>query len=239
MFRIIVLLSSMLLLLATGCETKPDRLVTADGRVLSGRLESIEGRHVGFSNGEATLEFDEGRVYLLKDGTTYRGLIRYSGDDVLVETSSGSVEIPLDKVSMIIWSDPSMETSVLVDVPAAEGWISSGISLTEQERLILHATGTVSVETGSCGPAGIDYFSTAMALVPGATNGQLVMRVGECTPVAAGSTWTGDSPGSGELFLAVNRPDRTSTAGVGGEFTVRVIRTPGILNNSVLYPAPR
>ena len=115
--------------------------------------------------------------------------------------------------------------------------MNTGLCVSLNERISIHATGTVSMETGTSGPSGIDYFSTTTALVPGATNGQLVMAVGESSPVAAGSTWTGDSPGNGELRLAVNIPNRESTTEVGGTYEVTVIRTAGILNNSVLYPA--
>ena len=234
-----VVLSLMFMLAAlNGCKRRPDRLVTAEGRVLSGRLEEVDGGTVRISGAEATLECEVGRVYPREGGAGCRGYITFSQGTFTVGTGQEDVEIPGDQVASIVWGDPSGETAVTIEVPAAAGWVATGMEVTSGDRLVVSATGSVSMETGACGPSGIDYFSTAMALVPGATNGQLVMSVGESGPVAAGSSWTGDSPGSGELLLAVNRPNRESVAGVGGSFTVTVIRAPGVLGHSVLYPSP-
>lgn len=221
----------------TGCERKPDRLVTADGRVLSGRLESINGGTVVFENSRTSLERDMARVFLEEEGIAVRGFVSYGHGEFTVTGDRGSVSYQKKEVEAVIWSDPSLDTSVTVEVPASAGWVNTGIRLSPHDRLALRASGRVSVETGTCGPSGLDYYSTAMALVPGATNGQLVMAVGEATPVAAGSTWSGDSPGEGQLRLAVNRPHRESVAGVAGSFSVEVLKTPGILGNSVLYPS--
>lgn len=225
-----------ILLFVTGCKSKPDRMITADGRVLSGKLESIEGSHIVFNNSETSVEYEEGRVFL-REGGSFRGYIMCDGKNIRIRTNSGEREFHTGEIESVIWSSPADEFTLTVDIHAAEGWVNTGIEVCDTERLVIRATGTVSMETGTCGPSGIDYFSTSTALVPGATNGQLVMTVGESGPVAAGSTWTGDSPGNGDLYLAVNIPNRESIAGVGGTYTVTVIKTAGILNNSVLYPA--
>lgn len=221
----------------TGCERKPDRLVTADGRVLSGKLESINGGTVVFENSRASLEHESAMVFLREEGTPVRGFVTYGDGGFTVTGDGGSVSFRKEEVDLVIWSDPSLDTSLTVEVPASAGWVNTGIRLSPHDRLALRASGMVSVETGTCGPSGLEYYSTAMALVPGATNGQLVMSVGEATPVAAGSTWSGNSPGEGQLRLAVNRPQRESVAGVGGSFSVEVLKTPGILDNTVLHPA--
>ncbi len=66
------------------------------------------------------------------------------------------------------------------------------------------------------------------------------MMVSESEPVAAGSAWTGTSPGTGELMLAVNIPDRESTSGCGGIYSVTVLKTAGAdSGNSVIYLAKR
>lgn len=224
------------LLLMTGCKSKPDRMITADGRILSGKLESIEGRHIVFNNSETSVEYEEGRVFL-REGGSFRGYITCDGEIIRIRTNSGETEFHLGEIESVIWNSPADESTCTVDVRAVEGWVNAGFEVSDSERLVIQASGTVSMETGTCGPSGIDYFSTTTALVPGATNGQLVMAVGESSPVAAGSTWTGDSPGNGDLYLAVNIPNRGSVAGVGGTYTVTVIKTAGIINNSVLYPA--
>lgn len=228
-----------LVLVLAGCEKRMDRLITADGRVFAGDLESIDGRHVVFSDHEVHIDHEEGRVFLREGGASYRGRILFEGGSFHVDSGTGTVEIPAKEVASIIWSAPGQESSVTVEVPAAAGWVPTGLQVTVNDRICISATGRVSVETGTTGPSGIDYYSTAMALVPGATNGQLVMTVGEETPVAAGSLWTGDSPGAGEVHLAVNRPDRASVTRIGGSFTARVTRTPGASGRTVFYPAIR
>ncbi len=239
MIRINTLIILALITVLTGCKSRPDRMITADGSVLSGKLESIEGRHVIFNNSETFVEYDEGRVFPRDEGASFRGYITCDGGKITVRTDSGEREFPVGEIKSVIWSDPSDEITITAAVPAVDGWVNTGLWVSESERISISATGTVSMETGTCGPSGIDYFSTTTALVPGATNGQLVIAVGESGPVAAGSTWTGDSPGNGELWLAVNIPNRESTAGVGGIYTVTVLKTAGTLNNSVLYPAVR
>lgn len=235
--RTAVITFLVLAIALTGCERKPDRLVTADGRVLSGKLESINGGMVVFENSRISLEHESARVFLSEGGTPVRGFVSYGDGEFTVTGDRGSVSFSKKEVDEVIWSDPSLDTSITVEVPASAGWVNTGIQISPHDRLALRASGRVSVETGTCGPSGLEYYSTAMALVPGATNGQLVMAVGEATPVAAGSTWSGNSPGEGQLLLAVNRPHRESVAGVGGSFSVEVLKTPGILGNSVLYPA--
>ena len=239
MIRFNTVLFLALIFVLAGCKSRPDRLITADGSVLSGKLESIEGRHIVFNNSETFLEYDEGRVFLRNEGTSFRGYITCDGSKIAIRTDSGEREFPLGEIKSVIWSDPSDEITIDVEVPAVDGWVNTGLDLYRNSRISINATGTVSMETGTCGPSGIDYFSTSTALVPGATNGQLVIAVGESDPVAAGSTWTGDSPGEGELRLAVNIPNRESIAEVGGIYTVTVLKTAGSLNNSVLYPAVR
>ena len=239
MIRIFAVVFLALIVVPAGCKSWPDRMITADGSVLSGKLESIEGRHIVFNNSETFVEYEEGRVFLRDGGTSFRGYITFDGGRITIRTDSGEREFPIGEINSVIWSNPADETTITVEVPAVDGWVNTGLCVSENERISIHASGTVSMETGTSGPSGIEYFSTATALVPGATNGQLVITVGESGPVAAGSTWTGDSPGNGELLLAVNIPNRGSTAGVGGVYTVTVLKTAGILNNSVLYPAVR
>ncbi|MEN8207934.1 MAG: hypothetical protein ABFR50_01660 [Candidatus Fermentibacteria bacterium] len=237
MIRINAVVFLTMIVMLAGCKIRPDRMITAEGTVLSGKLESIEGRHIIFNNSETFVEYEEGRVFPRDGGTSFRGYITFDGGKITIRTDSGEREFSSREVSSVIWSDPADETTITVQVPAVDGWVNSGLSISPNERISIHASGTVSMETGSCGPSGIDYFSTATALVPGATNGQLVIAVGDSDPVAAGSTWTGDPPGIGDLWLAVNIPNRESIVGVGGVFTVTVLKTAGIQNNSVLYPA--
>jgi hypothetical protein len=228
------------LVMSFGCKRRPDRLVTADGMSLAGQLVSVDGSRVVFNNSETVLEREEGRIFLRDEGASHRGYVVFEDGLFLLEASngSGSREFQAEDVSSVIWSDAAQESSIQLQIPARDGWIATGLGIDESDRIVLRASGRVSLPTGTSDPTGIDYYSTAMALVPQATNGQLVFRIGESTPVAAGTTWTGETPGEGELFLAVNRPNRESIEGVGGSYSVTVTVTPGPLGNSVLYPSP-
>ncbi len=237
MIRINMIVFLTLVVMITGCKERPDRMITDSGTVLSGKLQVIEGRHIVFNNSETSVDYDEGRIFFRDGRASIRGCISFDNGKFTVNSGSDRREFPVNEIESVIWSSPADESTVTVNVPAADMWVNTGIDVNMDERISISATGIVSMETGTCGPSGIDYFSTTTALVPGATNGQLVIAVGESEPVAAGSTWTGDSPGRGELQLAVNIPNRESTAGVGGTYVVTVTVTAGLQNNTVLYPA--
>ncbi len=230
-----------LLFLVPGCKSPPsDRMITSDGQAVSGRLESISGRNVVFESSNVTVNRDEARIFLRDNAGTYRGRVSYIDGVLSIVTDTGEITLPIGDVQTIIWSPTNSETSIRIDVPAVDGWVGTGMHLTDDDILSLTATGNVTMETGNCGPSGIELFATATALMPGATNGQLIMKVGDSEPVAAGSDWTGTSPGSGELLLAVNIPDRESTSGCGGIYYVTLLKTAGAVSgNSVIYLAKR
>ena len=230
----------VVLFLMPGCKKPSDRMITSEGQAVSGRLESISGRSVVFESSNVTVNRDEARIFLRDNAETYRGRVSYADGILSIITDSGERSFPISDVQSIIWSAGSDEASIRIDVPATDGWVGTGMHFTEDDILSLTASGNVTLETGNCGPSGIELFATASALMPGATNGQLIMMVGESEPVAAGSAWTGTTPGSGELLLAVNIPDRESTSGCGGIYYVTVLKTTGAgSGNSVIYLAKR
>lgn len=236
----LLLVFSLSIICSCSRKSPSDRMITADGRAVSGTLLTISERSVVFESSEITLDGDGARIYLRDNAGTYRGSVSYSDGILSVITDSGERNFPVGDVESIIWGDSSGEVAIVVDVPAEDGWVRTGMEVTEDEILSIIATGFVTMETGSCGPAGIEMFSTTIALVPGATHGQLVMMVGDSEPVAAGSTWVGPSPGSGELLLAVNTPDRESAEHSGGVYSVTVLKTAGPGSGSaVIYPAKR
>lgn len=229
-----------ILFLVPGCKGPSDRMVTSEGQAVCGELESISGRSVIFESSSVTVDRDDARIFLRDNAGTYRGSVSYAGGVLSIITDSGERSFPVGDVQTIIWSESNSEASIRIDVPAAEGWVRTGMQVGNGDILSLTATGNVTLETGNCGPAGIELFSTANALMPGAVNGQLIMMIPESEPVAAGSTWTGTSPGAGELMLAVNIPDKESTSGCGGIYYVTVLKTPGFNSgNSVIYLAKR
>lgn len=227
----------LLLSLAAGCTEKLDRLIAADGSVIAGRLSTVQGGIVAFADANPVEIGLETATVFFREGGSQSGAVSVA-EGML--TLSGGSPIPLDDVEMVVWSDPSYDRSVTIEVPARDGWVASGLELLPGDMLSVSATGTVTMETGTCGPAGLDKYSTTTALFPGATHGQLVLAVGESTPVAAGSLWTGASPDSGQLLLAVNLPEDLPTSRTGGVFTVTAVRSAGPAEGSwVLYPVVR
>ena len=220
---------------SAGCFKGPgDMLISADGSVIEGTLESISAGRAVFNTGTVEAGIN-GRVWLL-NGETHAGEISYRDG----EFKAGSVSIPSDSVLIVIWDDADLDTGIF-QVDAAEHWQDTGIDLEQGEMLSIQANGTVITETGTSTPLGQEKYSSSVALAPGATSGQLVFRIGlEGTPVAAGADWVGESPGEGRLQLAVNVPvDGSNRA--AGIYTVHVSaggngRVPG---TAAFYPASR
>ena len=231
----LTLLPVLAILVAAGCFKPPgDVLHLADGSIMEGNLLSISGGRVVFDSGTAEVA-GTGRVWL-SNGRTFSGSVGYSGDTF----SAGSNSAPEDSVIMVIWNDTELETGTF-PVDASAGWLDTGIMLQPGEMIDIKAEGTVITETGTSSPEGQKEFSSSVALAPGATSGQLVFMVGEDGgPVAAGSSWTGESPGTGTLRLAVNVPARGSLE-PSGTYTVTVAAgTNGRLAGATaLYPASR
>ncbi len=224
-----------LLLMCSGCfRGTGDILMLPDGGVIEGSLQSIASGRAVFDTGTADLS-GEGRIWL-SDGTTFSGDISFSNG--VFRTGSG--EFPADSVILVLWGDTDVQTGSF-QVGATGEWLDTGIDLTAGGMISINASGTVVTETGTSTPMGQERFSSSVALVPGATSGQLVLKAGEAgTPVAAGESWVGESPSSGSLMLAVNIPRRGSME-TGGFYTVRVTAGAGGRRRGItaLYPARR
>jgi hypothetical protein len=233
-----VALPLLLALLVGGCSEKLDRLITADGLVVAGRLSSVTGSTVSFTDAAAVTVGSGSAMVFLREGGSLGGAV--SVTDGVLTLSGEDVRIPVNDVEMIVWADPSYEERITVEVPARDGWVSSGMEVSRGDMLSVSASGTVTMETGTCGPEGLTKYSTTTALFPGATNGQLVLTVGESMPLAAGSLWTGPSPDSGMVYLAVNLPEGEPSAVSGGVLTVTALRSGGPGEGTwVLYPVKR
>lgn len=227
-------------LLLAGCGEPEDRMVTADGLAVAGELSGIEGGTVSFVDSRSvTNEWSTARIYLVEK-VSIRGTVTFGGDLFTISSGGEGQTFEAAEIEMIVWSDPSTEAETVLDVLAWDGWVDSGIDVMQGDLLTVSATGTVTMKTGTCGPEGIEMHSTTTALVPGATNGQLVMRTGDVPPVAVGAGWIGPAPGSGELQFAVNLPDSLPEPGDGGLFRVVMVRSDGPgPGTAVLYPAAR
>ncbi len=210
-----------------------DRLVTPDGQVVIGTLTAIDGSGVEIDGLVTPAPTGERARVTLSGGATCIGMVTSDGRGFTVDTDEGSIDLEEGKVAAIYWP-PTEAVTDLVDVPANGSWYNTHLAAAEGSVVRVAAAGRVSVETGSAGPGGQDRFSSAIAQVPAATNGQLVMRVGtESAPVAVGDSWQGPVESAGEIYLAVNSPP-DSTAGY---YTVSlVLEEPAGRGHWALYP---
>lgn len=233
MMQMLRILPVLAVLGAAGCfRSTGDMFRAEDGSVIEGKLQSISSGKVVFDTGTADVE-GSGRVWLV-NGDSHAGEIGF-GNGVF---TTGPVSIPAESILVVVWKDTDIDSGVF-QVDAAAGWHHTGIPLEAGEMLSIRAWGTVVTETGTSLPDGQEDFSSSVAIAPGATSGQLVFSVGENgTPVAAGASWAGESPGAGMLKLAVNVPAEGSIE-PAGVYTVSVSagsngRKPG---TAVFYPS--
>ncbi len=230
-----ILTGIAILLISVACGNKPvDILVAADGTIITGDLQTIGSGEAVFSARVVDIP-DQGRIWCL-DGSTFAGEITASGGVF----RSGSFSVPEDSVYLVVWGNTDIHQETFT-VDAALGWQNTGIELIQGEMLSLHSTGLVATETGTATPRGQEKFSSSVSLVPGATSGQLVFKVGESgQPVAAGDTWIGESPGDGTLMLAVNVPLEGSLCSRGVYTVTAYAGTTGSQPGTVaFYPAGR
>ncbi len=230
-----ILTAATIFLFLSACADKPvDVFVAADGTVLTGKLQTIQSGMAVFTGGGSAEVHGPGRVWCL-DGRTFAGEITATAGVI----RSGSSSIPVDSVLLVVWGNTDINQETFA-VDAALGWLDTGIELGKGEILSLNSTGTVVTETGTASPGGQEKFSSSTALVPGATSGQLVFKVGEGQPVAAGSSWIGESPDSGYLMLAVNVPQEGSFEPRGVySVTIKAGTTGSLPGTVVFHPAGR
>lgn len=212
----LTMLLILLMSLCAGCAKRTrDVLVQSDGSVIEGQLVSIGPESVVFSSTSASVQ-GPGRVWLL-NGETFSGTVTLEDGSVRAGTQDASA----DSVMVIVWNRTDIRSESFT-VDASQGWLDTGIHVNRGDILSLNASGTVVTETGTSTPEGQNRFSSSVSLVPGATSGQFVYRIGEeSTPVAAGDNWAGESASEGNIMLAVNIPvDQSIEA--RGTYTVHV-----------------
>jgi hypothetical protein len=226
------------MLMASCVEPPGDRIVTGDGENVTGTLTELGHGTALFESGiSVPLPTGTARVYL-RNGASCRGEVSLENGEYRVVSVYGEFRYPAGDVGAVVWGADNAE-SLLFDVHAGAGWQNTHLEVERDDFVSLIATGCATLQTGTSGPEGIDEFSTTSALVPSATSGELVMRIGEENqPVAVGAEWTGSASASGELFLAVNYPDETAPE-VTGFYTVSITvgDRPG-RGSVAVYPAP-
>jgi len=224
----------LLLLLALGCGEEPaDRLVTPDGQVIVGTVTSIDGSGVQIDGLVRPAPADEPARVVLTGGSSVIGVVTADGEGYGLVTDAGRMDLEKGKVASIYWP-PTESVTDLVDVPANGGWYNTHLNVDEGTVITVAAAGRANTDTGVAAPGGQEQYSSAISQVPEATNGQLVMRVGEdAPPVAVGASWRGAVESGGEVYLAVNSPPDSAL----GYYTVSlVMEEPAGRGHWALYP---
>jgi hypothetical protein len=186
-------LSAAAVLLLASCKEPPgDRIVTWEGENVTGQIVAMEPGRALFESGVTVpLPSSTARVYM-RGGASSRGEVTMEEGTLRVLSPYGEITCPFESVRAVVWGADGAE-SLLFDVHAAAGWQNTHIEVREGDFISVTGIGSVSGGTGTTGPEGSEYHSTASALVPTATNGELVMRVGEDGPSAG--------PGVGALAV--------------------------------------
>jgi hypothetical protein len=226
-----------LLALSLGCAARiGDRMVSADGTVAVGRLLSIDDGSARFE--QFTLPVPDGPARVVfRSGASYRGEVTVTDRVLEVSFEGGSAGARVKDVACIIWGSDAAE-SVLLDVPAAAGWLNTHLEVVQGSPLSISSGGRAVFGTGSSGPEGLERTGTAVSTVTEARDGSLVARIGDAgEPFSVGSSWGGLAGASGELWLAVNTPEVRQASGT---YTVSISlgEVPG-RGSVAIYPGKR
>lgn len=139
---------------------------------------------------------------------------------------------------------PAPQTERTVVVPAAGGWVDTGIDVGPGEELVFRASGEISLQRGNpeavCGPGGLDLVTVEQP-VPQANLGALIGRIAQLVAsridedsgleirdevfilFLVGPESAATVPFKGRLYLGVNE---NVVKDNGGEFSVLVARRP-------------
>jgi len=144
----------------------------------------------------------------------------FSFPSIEIKTEFGALSIPKEKISKVeITYVPSSgnETSKNINLPASKyisgnangGWYRTGINVKKGQRILITATGEVTLASlsngkytpkGAAGTAETEYEGSSSY----PTYGQLVYKVGEAGLVkTAGAKFNGTMPETGMLFISI------------------------------------
>lgn len=181
-------------------------LVLRSGQLIKGRLVDVAGtspKKITFAASGSSHDYtsnDIARIYIARPGSASAG-----------GTGSGTT------------TDGLAPASGRVRVPAAAGWVNTGVMVSEGQQIMFTSNGEVRLSTAGddvAGPAGSKKgrYATA-APIPTALAGALVGRIGNGAPFAIGNQVSITAPGTGVLWLAVNDDGLGDNA---GEFGVEI-----------------
>ena len=165
-----------------------------------------------------------------------------AGTAALAVTAAASARPALRQDGQVPAALP-MEKKVVV--PAAGGWLDTGIDVGPGEEILLRASGEIVLQRGNpegaCGPGGLDIVTVEQP-VPNANLGALIGKIAQLVSsrvdadsgqevrdevfilFLVGPERTVTVPFKGRLYLGVNE---NVVKDNGGEFSVLVTRRPG------------
>lgn len=189
-------------------------LVLRSGASHTGRLTNIEG-------GEGSGKEGDPRVLSFAPA---------SGNDIRVPFADVR-RVYLGRVN-VKTTDTLPDTDVppgAVRVPAAAGWVATGITVNRGDQVQFTVTGTVQLSTEAAARSGSAGVASAQKApdspAPSLPVGALIGRVGNSAPFGIGDQQAAlPMPASGQLFLAVNDDHSADNQG-SFAVTIRVIRS--------------
>jgi hypothetical protein len=194
-------------------------LLTTSGTGVKGQLVAIRG-------GEGSANADQPRTYVFRaDGRDQQFSPEQVARIYVGSYPFGSItgNTPPPQVVTPPGLTPGIDSPGAVRVPAAGGWVSTGLRVRRGQMISFNTSGQVQLSENPNDRA-TAAGSSRLALnspLPSAAAGALIGRVGNSRPFGIGDSTSVPMPFDGVLFLAVNDDERSDNA---GEFIVSVRR---------------
>lgn len=194
-------------------------LLLSNGSSLKGQLVAIRG-------GEGSANENQPRAYVFRTDGQERSFAPdqvsrvYMGQYAFA-SNTGSTAAPTGNSAAGL--DPGQVVPGAIRVPAAAGWVTTGMRVRKGEVISFNTTGEVQLSENSADRARSAGSSRTApgAPLPSAAAGALVGRVGNSQAFGIGNQTSVPMPFDGVLFLAVNDDERADNA---GEFIVSLGR---------------
>jgi len=182
---------------------------------------SVKGQLVQIRGGEGS--GDEGpRTYTFRTST---GEERNYPPEQVSRIYMGSYPFESTARDAGVAQAPAQVPAGGVRVPAASGWVATGLTVRRGDIVSFDTTGEVQLSDNAADrakPAGTARMAPG-APMPSVNAGALIGRIGSGQPFGIGDQTTLTMPGAGMLYLAANDDERSDNA---GEFVVVVNRRP-------------
>lgn len=215
---------------ATGLpDTELREAAGAEHLLLLSNGSSVKGRLLAIRGGEGSANGDQPRTYVFRASDGREESIPpqqvariYLGAYPFHTASSPPAAAPAANQA-----NPELETGFVgpgaIRVPAAAGWVNTGLRVRRGEYLQFATTGEVQLSESASDRA---HSAGAARQAPGSPlptvgAGALIGRIASGAPFGIGDQTSVPMPADGVLYLAVNDDERRDNA---GEFIVRISR---------------